>query len=357
MTPFFSICAACCDVAPYVRACLDSLVGQAFSDWECVVFAEASEDGTAEIVREYAARDGRFRVFEGPRTGSVSVSRNRGIEEARGDYVVFLDGDDSLEPDSLARLHAAIAARPGADIYPCAVRVSDEVAGREEPTRDNYPPDFAGEPTGPEATLLAERHCGQPCPMLQMNVFRRRFLLDEGLRCIPGLRRQDSEFSPRALYRAKRVVPLHEPFYSYRIRANAVGSSARGAGYFHGDWAAILRSLMAFHATVSRERGFDRRVSACWARQWLGLAFYFWFDPENVRTIPRGLRAATLAELFRDGFGDFDALLAAAPRSKRLAARWVRAFVRHPVLRGASEALFRAYFSLAAARRRNGGRA
>ena len=45
--------------------------------------------------------------------------------------------------------------------------------------------------------------------MLQLTVFRRQFLVENELRCIHGLRRQDSEFSPQALYLAKRVVPLH----------------------------------------------------------------------------------------------------------------------------------------------------
>ena len=71
----------------------------------------------------------------------------------------------------------------------------------ERELRDNYAKGFDRELTGPEATLLTERGCGNhPCPMLQMSVFRREFLAGNGLKCIPGLRRQDSEFAPRALY-------------------------------------------------------------------------------------------------------------------------------------------------------------
>ena len=122
--PFFSIVTPCCDVAPYVRECFDSLLGQSFAGWECIAGVETSKDSTLETVRAYAARDSRFRVFEGPRTGSCSVSRNAGIDMARGRYVIFLDGDDSIAPESLARLHAKISARPDADIYPCAIRVA-----------------------------------------------------------------------------------------------------------------------------------------------------------------------------------------------------------------------------------------
>lgn len=346
-TAFFSIVVPCCDVEPYIRECLDSVLNQPFADWECLIGVETSKDRTEEIAREYSARDSRFRVFTGPRTGSCSVSRDTGEVMAGGEYVIFLDGDDTIAPGSLQRLHDMISARPGADIYPCAMPVIDDETGKQIELRDNYPADFSKELTGIEATLLTERHCGHPCPMLQLSVFRRRFLIDWDLKCIPGLRRQDSEFSPRALYRARRVIPLHEPFYNYRIRQNAVGSSAHGHGYFLKDWAIILRSLLAFHSAVSGEKDFDPRISACWARQWIPFILYFWFSPGNVAGTARKTRAETLETLFANGFGDFNALLAQARRRKRLAGGWVRAFVRFPALRGLIELLFRGYFRLA----------
>ena len=354
MKPFFSIVVPCCDVEPYVRECLNSVLNQPFADWECLIGVEASKDKTEEIVRGYAAKDSRFKVFTGPRSGSCSASRNTGIDKATGEYVIFLDGDDTITEDSLQRLHDRILERPGADLYPCAIQVHNDMTGKDEELRDNYPSDFKDELSGPEATILTERSCKGVCPMLQLSVFRRQHLIDNDLKCIYGLRRQDSEFSPRALYLAKRVVPLHEPFYIYRLQATSVSSSARGEGYFHGDWAIIIRSLLAFHAKVSAEPGFDRRLSEIWGRKWTGWMFYFWFDPEKVREIPRTRRVETLTRLFADGFNDFNVLLKFLPRAKRVAGWWIRAFVRHPVLRGAAELFFWAYFHLAGARRNAG---
>lgn len=352
MKPFFSLIIPCCDVEPYVGECLDSVVSQPFGDWEMLVGVEKSKDRTEEIVREYARKDARIKVFSGPRSGSCSASRNTGIDMAAGEYVIFLDGDDTIAEGSLQRLHDKIAARPGADLYPCAIRVRDELAGRNGELRDNYPGNFDGELTGPEATVETERSRADVCPMLQLTVFSRRYLADSALKCIPGLRRQDSEFSPRALYLAKRVVPLHEPFYIYRIRRNAVGSSAKGPGYFHGDWAVIIRSLLAFHAKVSKEPGFDRRISSIWGNKWISWICYFWFAPENVRSIPRARRVETLVSLFAGGFDDFNTLLHCTPLAKRTAGRWVCAFVRHRTLRGAAELFFKAYFRLSGIRRK-----
>ena len=195
-SPFFSIVVSCCDVEPYVRESLDSVLGQPFADWECLVGVETSKDKTEEIVREYAAKDPRFRMFTGPRSGSCSASRNTGTDMAQGEYVIFLDGDDTIAEGSLQRLHDKIAARPGADLYPCAIQVHNDITGKDENLRDNYPADFNGELTGPEAVLSTLRRLKDPCPMLQLTVFRRQYLVVENLKCIHGLRRQDSEFTP-----------------------------------------------------------------------------------------------------------------------------------------------------------------
>ena len=342
MKPFFSIVVPCCDVEQYIRECLDSVIGQSFADWECILGVETSKDRTEEIAREYVAKDSRFRMFTAERSGSCSASRNTGIDMAQGEYVIFLDGDDTIAEGSLRRLHDKIAARPGADLYPCAIQVHNDLTGKDEELRDNYPPDAPAELTGTEAALLLYRRWLNPSPMLQFTVFRREFLVGHGLKCIYGLRNQDSEFSPRALYFAKRVAPLHEPYYLYRIRASSVqtAASGRGRGYFYRDWSVILRSLFAFHAAVSREDGFDRRLAACWARAWMSLLAIKWFSRDFVDKVPRQERLKSLSAVFADGFSDFDALLESATRSRRVAGWWVKSFVRHPAARWRAERFF-----------------
>lgn len=347
MKPFFSIIMACCDVEPYIREAMDSVMNQSFGDWECICGIEDSKDKTEKILREIAASEPRIRIFNHPRSGSCSATRNVGTDMAQGEYVIFLDGDDSLADGSLARIAEKIKARPGADVYPCAIVAYEEDTGKKE-LRENYPPESSPEElTGPEAIVLLDRLWnGHFCPMLQICVFRREFLVEHDLKCIYGLRRQDSEFSPRAIYLAKRIAPLHEPFYLYRLRANSVSSAAKGAGYFHKDWAIITKSLFAFHARVSREPGFDRRVSMCWARHWITRFLYFWFAPQNIRSIPRERRLETLNIIFSDGFDDFNMLLPYAGGMKRLAGRWALVFVRRPAMRWLAERFFLCYFRL-----------
>lgn len=337
--PFFSLIIPCCDVEPYIKECLDSVLNQSFRNWECLIGIETSKDRTEEVTRALTGTDPRFRIFTHERSGSCSASRNTGTDMARGEYVIFLDGDDTIAENSLATLAAKIQARPGADLYPCTILAYNETNGEKE-TRDNYPPDAPEEMTGPEATLLLERRWLNPSPMLQFTIFRREFLVEHKLYCIYGLRNQDSEFSPRALYLAKRVVPLHEPYYLYRIRENSVQTSARGMGYFHKDFAIGLHSLLAFHAQVSKEPDFDGRVAQAWARAWISRILIFWFSRTYVKEIPREERLKTLKMIFAEGFADFDLLLRAASRKRRIAGWWVEFFLRHPRLGWFSERFF-----------------
>ena len=93
---------------------LDSLLAQTHKAWEAVVVDDGSTDNTQKIAAAYAEKDSRFRCITQENAG-VSAARNRGLSEAAGDYVVFLDADDLYEPDAL-QAFADKAAQTGADI-------------------------------------------------------------------------------------------------------------------------------------------------------------------------------------------------------------------------------------------------
>ena len=346
MTPFFSIIIPCCDVEPYVEDCLQSVLDQPFQDWECLIGIETSKDRTEEIIREKTAGDSRFRIFTSPRTGSCSASRNTGTDMAQGEYVIFLDGDDTIAEGCLSRIHDKICAHPGADLYPCAIVTCNEIGGTGE-IRDNYRLDSPSEMTGVEATLyLGQLWGGNFCPMLQLTVFRRLFLVENDLKCIRGLRSQDSEFSPRALYLAKRVVPLHDLFYLYRIRPGSVQTKAKGLVYFLKDWAIITGSLIDFYGRVSKEPDFDPRVTPYWCSKWLSRMNIKLFHPAVVKALPRAERVETLNVILANRFDSYCDLLKAGSIPQRIAGFWVRMFVQHPPMRGLAELFFRFYFRL-----------
>lgn len=91
----------------YIICCIDSLLAQTFSDFELLLVEDGSPDCCAEICDEYAKKDWRIRVFH-QRNSGVSVARNKGLDEARGKYVTFVDSDDWVEVDYLNDLYKAL---------------------------------------------------------------------------------------------------------------------------------------------------------------------------------------------------------------------------------------------------------
>ena len=350
VNPCFSIIVPCCDVAPFVRECLGSVKSQAFGDWECIVVVETSKDDTGREVRDFAAGDGRFKVFSEPRSGSPATPRNTGLDHACGEYVIFLDGDDMLAYDALSRLAIRIREHPDADLYPGAFHDWREGRGCVRIT-DNWPASAPSEMSGKDAVVMLYGHTHTPFTGAQFTLYRRAFLDSAGLRFVPGLVYEDMEFAPRVFYRAGKVAPLHEPFYLYREREDSIMGASRTSGPKLEHYARVLKSLFAFHVAIANEPGFDREVSRVLGRSWIALLRNKWFGPTSIATIPRSRRLDTLQLMFGDGFGDFLALLSAAPPSRRIAGYGVVLFVKFPMLRGAVERFLGAYGKLARGRR------
>ncbi|HLT72344.1 MAG TPA: glycosyltransferase family 2 protein, partial [Cyclobacteriaceae bacterium] len=84
----------------YVELAITSVIKQTYANWELLVVDDGSVDKSNEIIEAYANKDSRIKTFHQPNRG-VSSARNLALENARGEYIAFLDADDWLPPDSL----------------------------------------------------------------------------------------------------------------------------------------------------------------------------------------------------------------------------------------------------------------
>lgn len=98
--PIFSVIVPVYDVEPYLRDCLNSILAQTFRDFELILVDDGSPDKCGGICDEYATCDDRIKVCHLEHCG-VAQARNFGMEQARGEYVTFVDGDDVLFADAL----------------------------------------------------------------------------------------------------------------------------------------------------------------------------------------------------------------------------------------------------------------
>lgn len=109
--PLVTVITPAYNVGKYVAEAITSVSRQTFEDFEYLLIDDGSHDNTVEVIAECARRDPRVRLIQADHRGH-SAARNRGISEARGEYIAFLDGDDRWHPGFLSRQVALLESLP-----------------------------------------------------------------------------------------------------------------------------------------------------------------------------------------------------------------------------------------------------
>lgn len=97
-SPFVSVIVPCYNQALYLSETLDSILKQTFPDWECIIVNDGSTDKSEEIARGYCLKDQRFQ-YHYKNNGGIASSRNFGIKQSKGQFILPLDGDDLINPN------------------------------------------------------------------------------------------------------------------------------------------------------------------------------------------------------------------------------------------------------------------
>lgn len=114
MKPKISVIIPMYNVERYLKRCLDSVQNQTFQDWVAICVDDGSPDKSGEIAEEYAARDKRFVVIH-KENGGLSDARNAGMKKVKSEYIMFLDSDDFIHPQTM-EIAYALAQKNGTDI-------------------------------------------------------------------------------------------------------------------------------------------------------------------------------------------------------------------------------------------------
>lgn len=121
--PQISIIVPIYNVEQYLQSCLDSIIAQTYKDWELLLVDDGSLDKSGVICDEYAKKDVRIRVFH-KENGGVSSARQKGQDEARGEYTIHVDPDDWIEPSMLEDLYVK-AEKENAELVICDYFVNE----------------------------------------------------------------------------------------------------------------------------------------------------------------------------------------------------------------------------------------
>lgn len=202
----------------YLEKCVRSILAQTCRDLEVILVNDGSRDNSLALCQALAAEDERIRVLDGP-NGGAAAARNRGLDAARGEFVAFVDSDDSIDPQMYELLLAALCEN-NADVAECGfIFVPDSggpsweicLGSRVAESREECLRQFA----------FFENTANGPC-----NKLYRRSTVGE-IRFPSYAQAEDALFNLEVLLRSQRRVTIPACLYYYLQRADSGGHMSR----------------------------------------------------------------------------------------------------------------------------------
>lgn len=261
MTKLVSIITPAYNAEPYLRETVRSVQQQTYSDWELIIVNDGSKDGTEKLAQGFTT-DPRIKIISQKNAG-VSAARNKGIETAKGDYIAFLDADDTWEQDNLEKkirmLESSDADWVFSAMYlgdPQMNRIGIAPIGRDDSILENI--------------LLWE---GEVVPGPCSNMVLKRKCIDAGLRFDTDLSTaadQDYTLQLAAKFKGKYI---EEPLWTYRTLP---GSMSRNIKVMEKDHIHVYRKAARnklFHSFTFRRK--------CFSNLYMILAGSWWVNGGN----------------------------------------------------------------------------
>lgn len=207
MNPVLTLIVPVYNTQAFLPECLDSILAQSLSKavMEVLLINDASPDESLSILNAYQTRHPElFRVINQPMNQGLGVSRNLGISQAKGDYIGFVDSDDTIHP-KMYEVLVQTAQSQLADYAEAGMTLFDQQAS--QPIQAN---------SAAEKTSVCNK------------IFSRRFIQQHQLTFAEGELFEDEIFSYLASYYATSCVTLEHSFYNYRVNPNGICRSAEG---------------------------------------------------------------------------------------------------------------------------------
>ena len=205
------------NVAPYLTRCVNSVLNNKEKDFEILLVDDGSTDGHSGPLCDTLAAENpnRIGVIHQKNCG-LGGARNTGIEAARGEYLFFLDGDDTISPDTLSVLSQAVETYRHPDVIAFFLALYPE--GSDTPTglqRHSLPKNQV-------CTLIQCPTMLLDTPSACARLWRRDLFLKSGIRYPERLWYEDLYTTENLLLEAKSIVGLEAPLYRYLLRSGSI---------------------------------------------------------------------------------------------------------------------------------------
>lgn len=207
------------NTSKYLEECITSIIEQTYKDFELILIDDGSKDNSLQILKKYELMDKRVKVYSQANHG-VSYTRNRGIDLAMGDYIMFVDSDDWIESNTLQTLIEAMK-KYNVD----AVRCNYFVNGEQEETIGNdffekdeivYDKEQIREKIIP-ALLSNRMKSFSVLYLIRIDILKENIYYDEKIHML-----EDQIFCLKLLSNIKKIAFILIPLYHYRINLASV---------------------------------------------------------------------------------------------------------------------------------------
>ena len=214
----FSIIIPAYNAEAYLQRCLDSIFSQEFDDFEVIVINDGSSDGTSVLLDGYTSKHSNLHILSQNNQG-MATARNRGLDAAQGDYILFVDSDDELMPQALSILAPQLT---GEDIVGFGTRIYNEQTGTniDFQLSTNDSKQYSG---WDYFNLYRLKSTPVHFVCIWQRVYRRAFLAENNMHFVDGLRRaEDDLFTTMVMLHARSIKTIADTLYIYHVRKGSI---------------------------------------------------------------------------------------------------------------------------------------
>lgn len=203
------------NVEDYLAECLESVINQTYKDLEILCINDCSQDNSMLILKEYEQKDPRIKIFQNEKNSGLAYTRNEGLRRATGEYVLFVDSDDSIDLDLV---ESCMAVGHGSDLVCFDYR---QVAETEVFSRQYAYKMKDGLYTG-DSFLAEAVYTNSIIFSAWSKLINRSFLVENNISFYNGILYEDILFSFLCYIKAKKVYSLCRKLYEYRVRKSSI---------------------------------------------------------------------------------------------------------------------------------------
>ncbi|MDW2799766.1 glycosyltransferase [Clostridium boliviensis] len=205
------------NVEDYLKKCIESVLEQDISNYELMLIDDCSTDYSLSIAKQYENMN-NVRIIEKKKNSGLSETRNIGLKEAKGEYILFLDSDDYVERGALGTIQSIICAQNGPEVIYFGFYEENEGTAKKKYGYKSMKNHLY---SGTEFTKweLAQRNLyAAAC----FGVYKREFLIANNLFFKVGIFHEDELWTPRVVMKANKVYTSDYAYYHYVRRKNSI---------------------------------------------------------------------------------------------------------------------------------------